>query len=200
MFRKLLPAFAVFALLCSAAAKAQFGVYATVTGERITGISCLDPTGHCAATGGVVDPFGGNFGAYYDFRNLGPVRLGFDLRGGVLSGNKSAQSYQASGSLIRHYSALGGVRASFATPIKYIRPYGEIAFGYGKTNASGYSPVTGISSYSNYAQAEGLVGVDIPVLPNLNIRAIELGAGALFGSDTHGFQQIGAGVVFHTGR
>ncbi len=200
LFRKLLPLFALVILFGSTAARAQIGVYATVTGERITGITCLDPSGQCAATGGVVHPYGATFGGYYDFRNVGPVRLGLDVRGGVLSANKSAQSYQASGSLIRHYSALGGVRASLATPIKYIRPYGEVAFGYGKTNAAGYSVLTGINSYSNYTQAEGLLGVDVPVLPYLDIRAIEFGAGALFGSNTHSFQSIGAGVVFHSGR
>ena len=200
LFRKVLPAFAPLALLCSTAVHAQLGAYATVTGERITGLTCLDPTGQCAAYGGVVDPYGATFGGYYDFRNLGPLRLGVDLRGGVMSANKSAQSYQASGSLIRHYSALGGVRASVPTPFKFLRPYGEVAFGYGKTNAAGYSVTTGSSSYSNYTQAEGLLGLDIPLLPYLDVRAIEFGAGAMFGSSTHGFQSIGAGVVFHTGR
>lgn len=200
LFRKFLPLFAAFVSVCPVAAHAQFGLYGTVTGERLTGFTCLDPTGQCAATSGVVDPFGGTFGGYFDFRNVGPVRLGVDLRGDVLSANKSAQSYQASGGLIRHYAALGGVRASFATPIKYIRPYGEVAFGYAKTNAAGYSTLTGLSSYSNYTQVEGLLGIDVPVLPYVDLRAIEFGAGAIFGSSTHSLQSIGAGVVFHAAR
>ena len=200
LLRKLLPLFAASALSVPLAAHAQLAAYATVTGERLSGLTCLDPLGQCAATGGVVHPYGANFGGYYDFRNIGPVRLGVDLRGNVFATSKSAQSYQASSGLIRQYSALGGIRASFATPIRFIRPYGEFAVGYAKTNAAGYSVVTGINNYSNYVQAEGLVGVDVPVAPFLDIRAVELGAGALFGPSSHGLESVGAGLVFHTPR
>lgn len=200
-FRKSLPLFATLALLASPAARAQLAVYGTVTGERLTGLTCLDPSGVCASTGGVVRPYGATFGGYYDFRNVGPVRLGLDLRGDVLKADKSAQSYEASSGLIRHYDALGGVRASFATPIRFIRPYAEVAFGYAKTNAAGYSATTGFTSDSNYTEAKGLVGLDVPILPYLDIRAIEFGGGALFGGGgSHGIESIGAGIVFHTSR
>ena len=200
LFRKILPLFAASALSISAGAHAQLAAYATVTGERLSGLTCLDPLSQCAATGGVVHPYGANFGGYYDFRTIGPVRFGVDLRGNVFSTSKSAQSYQASSGLLRQYSALGGLRASFATPLKFIRPYGEFAVGYAKTNAAGYSTTTGINSYSNYTEAEGLVGVDVPVASFLSIRAIEFGGGALFGPNTHAVESIGAGVVFHTSR
>ena len=200
LFRKSLPLFAALALLVSPAARAQLAVYGTVTGERLSGLTCLDATGVCASTGGVVRPFGGNFGGYYDFRNVGPVRFGLHLRGDVLKANKSAQSYEASSGLIRHYDALGGVRATLATPIRFIRPYAELAAGYAKTNAAGYSTATGISSYSNFTEVKGFVGVDVPILPYLDLRAIEFGAGALFGSGFHGTESIGAGIVFHTTR
>ena len=200
LFRKLLPLFAACALFFSAASKAQLAAYATVTGERLSGLTCLDPQGQCAATGGVVHPYGANFGGYYDFRNIGPVRLGVDLRGNVFSTSKSAQSYQTSSGLIRQYSALGGIRASFATPIRFIRPYGEFVVGYARTNAAGYDFTTGINNYSNYVEAEGLVGVDVPVASFLDIRAIELGGGALFGPNSHGLESVGAGLVFHTSR
>ncbi len=186
----------LFAVLVSSAAHAQFAVYGTITGERMSGITCLDPTGVCASTDGVVRPYGANFGGYYDFRNVGPVRLGLDVRGDVLKGDKSAEFYQASSGLIRHYDALGGVRASLATPIRYIRPYAEFAVGYAKTNAA--SAVAGTSVFNNYTEAKGIVGVDVPLLPYLDIRAIEFGGGALFGNGTHAIESIGAGLVFHT--
>ena len=197
-FRKSLPLLTVFVLLVSSAARGQLAVYGTVTGERLSGITCLDPLGVCASSGGVVRPYGANFGGYYDFRNVGPVRLGLDVRGDVLKADKSAEFYQASSGLIRHYDALGGVRASFATPIRFIRPYGEFAVGFAKTNAA--SATLGTSSFSNYTEAKGIVGVDVPLLPYLDIRAIEFGGGALFGNGTHAVESIGAGLVFHTTR
>ena len=200
LFRKFLPLFAATLFSISGAAHAQLAAYATVTGERLSGLTCLDPLGKCAATGGLVHPYGAGFGGYYDFRNIGPVRLGVDLRGNVFSTSKSAQSYEASSGLIRQYSGLGGIRASVATPLKFLRPYGEFAVGYAKTNAAGYSVTTGMNSYSNYVEAEGLVGLDVPVTSFLSIRAIELGGGALFGPSTHAVESIGAGVVFHSSR
>ena len=198
LFRKSLPLFAALAFLIFPVAHAQLAAYGTVTGERLSGLTCLDPSGICASAGGVVRPFGANFGGYYDFRNVGPVRLGLDLRGDVLKSDKSAQSYEASSGLIRHYDALAGLRVSLATPIRFIRPYAEIAAGYAKTNAAGFAVTTGASNYNSYTEAKGFLGVDVPILPYLDIRVIEFGAGALFGSGTHATESIGAGVVFHT--
>lgn len=196
LFRKLLPLFAVFALLCVTRAHAQIGVYGTVTGERISGLNCtqLNPIGVGNCTTGTVTekPYGANFGGFYDFRSIGPVRLGVDLRGGVLNTNKNNANNSASSDVIRHYTALGGVRGTVGTPIKWIRPYGEVAVGYAK-----FGPVY---HYANYTQVEGIVGVDIPILPFLDIRGIEFSAGEMFGPSSHGVQSIGAGLVFHTSR
>ena len=203
LFRKLLPWFAPVLFAASSAAHAQFGVYGTVTGEDLSSFKCVTvtaaPTTGCNATGNNVSvkPYGANFGAYYEFRTLGPARLGVDLRGGVLNSSKDTFENLTSADVIRHYSVLGGVRASFGTPIKFIRPYAEVAAGYAR-----FGSVNVLSSYplSDYTQFEGLVGVDVPILPYMDIRAIEFGAGALFGPSTHGLQSIGAGIVFHSAR
>ena len=203
LFHKLLPWFAPLLIAASGAAHAQFGVYATVTGENLSSFKCVTvtaaPTTGCTTTGTDVSvkPYGANFGAYYEFRNLGPARIGLDLRGGVLNSSKDTFENLTSSDVIRQYTALGGVRASFGTPIKFIRPYAEIAGGYAR-----FGSVNALSTYplSNYGEFEGLVGVDVPILPYLDIRAIEFGGGALLGPGTHGLESIGAGIVFHTTR
>ena len=196
LFRKLVPFLAAGAALSATAAHAQFGVFGTVTGQRIGGVACTPTAGSGVGTctsGTTTDkPYGANFGAYYDFRSFGPVRFGVEVRGGVLNTNKDPGANIASTDLIREYTALGGVRASTGTPIKWIRPFAEFAAGYAK-----FGPVY---AYNTYTKAEGLVGVDVPIGSFIDIRAIELGAGALFGPSTHGTQSIGAGLVFHTPR
>jgi hypothetical protein len=186
----------LFLFLLSIAARAQFGVYGTVTGERVTGFTCSDPQDRCASTGGVVRPYGADFGGYYDFRSVGPFRLGVDLRGSVLNSNKSATVYASNVDGVRKYAALGGVRAAFNTPLHWLHPYAEIAGGYAKSNAASTNPTL----YENYGQIKGYVGADIKLLPRLDLRAIELGAGEMFGPDSHSIQSIGIGVVFHTQR
>lgn len=183
-------------LLSSIAVRAQLGVYGTVTGERMGGFTCTDAQGMCASSGGVVRPYGATFGAYYDFRSIGPVRLGVDLRGSVLNSNKSATTYASSTDAVRQYAVLGGVRGEFKMPVRWLRPYAQVSAGYGRTNAASTVP----TQYAQYTQVQGFVGADIPLLPMLDLRAIELGAGEIFGPSSHSIQSIGIGVVFHTAR
>ncbi len=196
LFRKLVPFLAAGAALCTTTAHAQFGVFGTITGQRIGGVACTQTTGSGVGTctsGTTTDkPYGANFGGYYEFRSFGPVRVGAVIRGGVLNTNKDPGAGIASTDLIREYTALGGVRASTGTPIKWIRPFAEVVAGYDK-----FGPVY---AYNTYTKVEGVVGVDVPVASFMDIRAIELGAGALFGPSSHSTQSIGAGLVFHTPR
>ena len=207
LFRKLLPLFAVAVLFAPRFAHAQLGLYGTFNGQRVTGFTCQATTGTCASPDGTVRPYGGNFGAYYDFRTVGPVRLGADLRGNIFSANKSAVEFQGGSGVNKFYGVLGGVRASIGTPITFLHPYAEAAAGLARTNAASafvgtyQNPTpTNVEIYSNFTQVEGLVGLDVTLFPYLDIRAIEFGAGALFGPSTHGTQSIGAGVVFHLPR
>jgi hypothetical protein len=224
---------------CSIAAHAQLGVYGTVTGSWFGGVTCPSYAAPCASNDGKVRPFGGSFGGYYDFHTWGPVRLGADLRGDILTTNKRADSSAGGRNIVREFDFLGGVRGSFKTPKRWLHPYAEIAGGYSRNNSSGlytntitinntvvppistsiltYDP----SAYTNYTVIKGFVGVDLNVLPYLDIRAIELGEGGAFGStptletvtitngttgprvvntsssDTHGISSIGAGIVIH---
>lgn len=184
------------------AAHAQFGVYGMVQGENIKNITCLDPSGTCAASNGTAKPYGGAFGAYYDFKTYGPIRLGGDIRGTFLNSNKSAYYYQGGGDLVRHYSVLGGVRGTIRTPFHVLRPYVQVSGGLGRTNGPQPSSpgISGRDNYKDYGQVQGFVGLDLALFPNLDFRVIEFGAGEVFGSNSHSIQSIGLGVVFHTSR
>jgi hypothetical protein len=225
---------------CSIAANAQLGVYATATGNWIGGVTCPSFASPCAENDGKVKPFGGNFGIFYDWRNYGPIRLGFDARGAVESANKRADASAGGPGISKNYEGLGGVRATLRTPLHWLHPYAEVAGGISRNNSSGLytntvtinnnvtPPVTRTTLsydpavYSNYGLVKGFVGLDIPLLPYLSFRAIELGAGSSFGStptlqtttvttsgtttttrtvvntyspSSHGILSIGAGIV-----
>lgn len=177
-------------------ARAQFGVYATITGENFNGITCADPQNECAANNGTAKPYGSSFGAQYDWRKYGPALVGFDVRGEALNSNKSAANDSGGTDLVRHYAALGGARASFSTPFKVVRPYVEVAAGLGRTNAASAPS----NAYQNFTQVQGFAGIDLALFSVLDIRVIELGAGELFGPSSHSIQSIGLGVVFHLPR
>ncbi len=188
-FRKILF-LGVAALLCGASSMhAQFSIYGTVVGERVGGFTCADPQGRCADTDGHERPFGSNFGAFYDFKSYKLARFGADVRGGVTNANKSATSYGASSDLVRHYSALAGPRASFRTPLHALKPYAEVLGGYARYNDA--------NTTQQFGQIEGYVGLDVSIVPFLDLRAIELGEGEMFGSGSHNVQSIGAGLVLH---
>ena len=230
-----------FGLGYSLTANAQLGVYATATGNWFRGINCPSFASPCADTGGKVRPFGGNFGAYYDFRNFGPIRFGVDARGSIESSNKRGDSAAGGPGIVKHYEGLGGVRGTFRTPVRWLRPYAEIAGGFARNNANGLytntittnntlnPPLTqstlsfNPASYTEYGLVKGFVGLDIPLLPWLSFRAVELGAGTAIGTATtfqtttvtisgtstttstvvntrspgsHSIQSIGSGIVF----
>jgi len=190
-FRKILLFCTAAVLGFAASAHAQIGVYGVVTGERVGGFTCQDPLPRhqCASNDGKERPYGGNFGIFYDWRKLGPVRVGVDLRGGVTNANKSALVYGTSTDFVRHYSALAGPRVTFKTPFSALHSYAEVV--------GGYARYLDARTVSQSGQVQGLVGLDVKILPFLDFRAIEVGAGELFGDNSHSTQSIGAGVVLH---
>ncbi len=209
LFRKFaLFSAALMAVCCAPLLHAQIGLYATVTGGRMSGIKCLDPQNVCASNDGSIRPYGTTFGGYYEFRSFGPARVGFDVRGSVLNTNKPADLYQASTDNIRHYTALGGLRAGFNTPIKYIHPYAQVDGGFARTNAvgqyhtvaAGLSPFNPALDYRNYGQVQGVAGIDVPLFSVLELRAIEFTGGEMFGPSTHSVVSLSAGVVIRLGR
>lgn len=187
-------------LLYVGSARAQFGVYGMVTGQRFGGINCPSFASPCAAGGGRAKDYGGTFGVQYDLRTFGPVRLGVDARGETFTSNKRADSSAGGVGIMRQYSVLGGIRGSVATPISWLRPYAEIAAGYTRNNANGvYTETTTVNNtvapplsvttvsfnpavYTSQPMFKAMVGADVHVGPHFDIRAIELGIGDAFGS------------------
>jgi hypothetical protein len=226
---------------CAAAARAQAGVYVGYTATRLSGITCLTsvvepPSGviaplQCssgafgqvvnssgtvvtAAQNGVVNPAGIQAGVYYDFKTLGPVRLGLDLRGGDFHSNKSATSTSGGKNATGLDDVLLGVRGSFHTHYSWLSPYVQVSAGYARSNATlPFGTATSLGGSStpprsedNFLMYEGFAGITIHVFPAIDLRPVELGIGNMnrFGSSgagdgpsSVGVKSIGAAVVFH---
>jgi hypothetical protein len=239
-FRKSLVV-VLMGLGCAAAAHAQAGVYIGYTGIRLSGIECLvtqivpnsatppytplqcasgadgpvvNQSGVVLVGGknGNVNPSGIQFGGYYDFKTVGPVRLGLDLRGGDLHSNKSATSFAGGTNTTGFENVLLGVRGSFHTKYSWLSPYAQISAGYARSNATepfgSPNPLPLQPRYEdNFLVYEGFVGVDIHVFPLIDLRPVELGignmnrfgtAGPNDGPGSIGVKSIGAAIVFHT--
>jgi hypothetical protein len=210
-FRKAVLLLAAVAIATATSSHAQVGVYGMFTVDRLSNIasSPLPPppnsTGSAFARSNSVDPLGGTGGVYYDFLKLGPVKLGADLRGSILTTKRGAY-VNFNGPGARVYSVLGGVRGVFQTPVKSLKPYLQISAGLGRSD---YGLYTGRPAsdqplpnaiYSNF-EYEGLVGLDIKMLPIMDWRVAEFGYGGLdpFGTYSHNYpiKQVSMGFVFH---
>jgi hypothetical protein len=204
-FRKAVLLLAVVAVATSVSAHAQVGVYGMFTVDRLSNIASsplpAPTTSGPNARNNTADPIGGTGGIYYDFLKLGPVKLGADLRGSILTTKRGANvNFNDSGTRI--YSALGGVRAVFHTPIAPLKPYiqGSVGLGrsdYGLSNTTSSGQVI---LYNNFEYI-GLAGLDIKLLPIMDWRVAELGYGGLnpFGTYGHNYpiKQVSMGFVFH---
>src|ERR1700748_3013451 len=86
-FRKAVLLLASVAFVSATSAHAQFGVYGMFTVNRLSNIASSPEQNPnvTSARSNSVDPLGGTGGVYYDFKKLGPVRLGADLRGSILT-------------------------------------------------------------------------------------------------------------------
>jgi hypothetical protein len=222
MIRKSLCLLAVTTLVLFANASlahGQVAVYGTVTLKDLGGIqsspvlsyvsSSTSSTTIATTYHNTVDPLGFTGGAYYDFKNIGPIRLGVDLRGSIVSTKRGAQTnFQGPGSHI--YSGLGGVRAVFPSPIKIVKPYAQLSGGYARsnygvlTNAQTTTTVfPGIPTQSSL-EYHVFAGADIHILPIADFRIVELGFGGLesFGNYAHNYpiRSISSGFVLHFPR
>jgi hypothetical protein len=228
MIRTLRLSFAVLALALSASsatARAQLSAYGMFTVDRMTGVSTspilqtLSPlpctgttTINCTAYNDRVNPLGFTGGFFYDFKTLGPVTLGVDLRGGVASAKHGAQTY-AEGSGAHIYSSLGGIRAAFRTPYKILGPYVQGSVGYARSNFgvltdavhSGTTypanPLYPGTPTQNGIEYQGTAGLDLHFLPYADWRVAELNFGAIqtSGNYSHSYPlySVSTGVVFH---
>jgi len=197
---------------CGLTAHAQFGAYFGYTGERLGGIPCksfIGTANDCSSTtaslaGGTstaltdsVSPSGIFFGGYWDFKTLGPVRLGADVRYYDAKSNKSASTATGGPNATSSNTVLGGVRGTFHTHFSWLKPYGEIAFGRTSTDAA-----NGPGKFSSYFRYQGFAGVDLRILPVMDLRPVEVGLGDMSpiggGSGSISVRSIGAAIVFHT--
>jgi hypothetical protein len=205
IFRKAVLFVAAVAVAATTSAHAQVGVYGMFTVDRLSNIAS-SPLPAPTTTGpnarsNTADPLGGTGGIYYDFMKLGPVKLGADLRGSILTTKRGANvSFNDTGTRI--YSALGGVRAVFHTPLASLKPYLQVSAGLGRSDY-GLSNTTStghVILYNNF-EYEGLAGLDIKLLPIMDWRVAELGYGGLnpFGTNSHNYpiKQVSMGFVFH---
>jgi hypothetical protein len=200
-FRKGFGVF-VLGLLClgvSVRAHAQIGVYGMYSVDHISDIHCYAVAPQvCSAANGAVNPTGGMGGIYYGWKTFGLVRLGADVRGGVQHANKSASSSAGGTNSTNDNYALGGVRAEVKTPIFWLKPYAEVLAGWGRTDAA--EPT---HAFDNYIQYQGLAGVDVRLLPVLDLRPVEVGIGEMNrtgngqGPSSLNVRTLGAGVVLH---
>jgi hypothetical protein len=205
IFRKAVLLLAAVAVATTISAQAQVGVYGMFTVDRLSNIQS-SPLPAPTTTGpnarlNTADPLGGTGGIYYDFLKLGPIKLGADLRGSIMSTKRGANvSFNDSGARI--YSALGGVRAVFHTPIASLKPYiqGSVGLGRSDYGLSNTTPSGQVILYNNF-EYEGLAGLDIKLLPIMDWRVAEFGYGGLdpFGTYSHNYpiKQVSMGFVFH---
>jgi hypothetical protein len=205
IFRKAVLLLAAVAVATTISAQAQVGVYGMFTVDRLSNIQS-SPLPAPTTTGpnarlNTADPLGGTGGIYYDFLKLGPIKLGADLRGSIMSTKRGANvSFNDSGARI--YSALGGVRAAFHTPIASLKPYiqGSVGLGRSDYGLSNTTPSGQVILYNNF-EYEGLAGLDIKLLPIMDWRVAEFGYGGLdpFGTYSHNYpiKQVSMGFVFH---
>ncbi len=239
IFRKAVLLLAA-AIVTPTLAHAQFGVYGTVTVNRLSGLdssplapvnanptNCPTPTPpatlpQTCQVNSNIDPIGGTGGVYYDFKTIGPVRLGADLRGTITDSKQGAYTFSRGGGA-RIYSTLGGIRATFHTPWAPVKPYVQVSAGLARSDYGLYTTVVAIPAttvttssgttitippvlqnkvvtYNNF-QYEGFAGVDVKVLPIMDFRVVELGYGAVnsFGTNSHNYPigSLSSGVVFH---
>jgi hypothetical protein len=196
MIRRSLVLFA--ALFFAVSAHAQLAAYGTFTVSRLSGINSSPYAAQYGSPEGLlpyVNPLGGTGGVSYDFMNLGPIRLGADVRGSILSTHRGGEAaFDGTGARIE--SGLGGVKASFHTPYKFLTPYVQASAGIGRSDYG----LTGFPLHSNF-EYHLFAGLDVHAFPIMDFRVAELGYGGLdaSGNDSHNYplKTFSAGVVFH---
>ena len=189
-------------------AHAQAGVYGVFTASRLGGTQSSPYAPSIVPVGGTlaadvkstVDVSGGTFGGYYDFRTLGPIRLGADVRGYVESSTRGAGVLNV-GAGSHLYSVLGGVRGSFHTRYSFLAPYVQLSGGIGRSDFGLLRNTAGSYQLQNGFEYHAFVGADIHLFPAIDFRVVELGYGGLaaFGNNSHNYPlyTVGTGIVLH---
>lgn len=205
MIRKSL--YVLAASLFAVSAHAQLAGYATLTVSRMSGI---DTSPYAAKLSpnpveGSINPLGATIGGYYDFKTVGPIRLGADVRGQILTTKQGAESgFNGVGG--RVHSVLGGLRGSFHTPFKPFEGYVQGSAGLGQSDYGFPGTILKTSTTSTPSQIvlknnfeyHAFVGLQLHVTPIAEWRVFEVGYGALSGGGhTYPLKSVSTGVVFH---
>jgi hypothetical protein len=205
---------------CGVVAQAQAGVYFGYSATKFSGITCNSGStpstavpcsnGTAAGGSGSVNPSGLFVGGYYDFKTYGPVRLGGEVRYMDDRSNKSAANPTGGSNATSANTILAGVRGVLKTHYDWVKPYGFIGFGRTSSNVTepngtfvDTTSTVPVRQNDSFFQYEVFAGVDIRVLPYLDLRPVELGIGNMnrfgsgSGSSSAGVKSIGAGIVLH---
>lgn len=183
---------AVVLLICIGARAQVAALYVTSSSSRFSNVATGSiPNGSSSQeqnanfwTSGV----GG--GLTLNFLPVGPIKLGIDLRGSTRPGTVGADT------------AMAGLKVAFNPPLIHLKPYIEGSGGYVATRTVNVS--SGGGTFPNeYAAWEILGGVDIPLAPLIDFRAVELGGGT--GMSIHGIANspnislftVNTGLVLH---
>ena len=103
-------------------------------------------------------------GLTLNFLPVGPIKLGLDFRGSTHPGTVGADT------------AMAGFKVGFNPPLIRLKPYLQASGGYVATRTVNVS-VNGATFDNRYAAWEILGGIDIPLAPFLDFRAVEVGGG-----------------------
>jgi len=165
--------------LSTIAARAQLAIYGNFGATHVT-----DSSNHTANWF-----YGPGVGVYYDFLHFGPIAAGVDLRGNFLFGSHE-----------KYRSGLIGVRLAAKPPLSPIKPYAQFSIGAGgdKTDSKKFSD----TNYSTKFQYEVLGGVDLTILPRIDLRVAEVGYGRMSGinggtvAPATNLVTVSSGIVF----
>jgi len=114
------------------------------------------------------------------------INLRLDLRGSTAPGTPGATT------------GLAGIKLSVHPPLLRLRPYIQASGGYLGTRSVNVTPGAAGSTFSHHDGAwEILGGIDYPVMPFIDFRAIEFGGGRAVISNGPSFFTINTGLVVH---
>jgi hypothetical protein len=195
--RRLLPLLVALLLVPSARSQA-LAAYVTLSPSHLSNIQ----TGAVySVSGGYINQttsyttVGVGGGITANFLPIGPIRLGFDLRGSTRPGTSGVDS------------ALIGVKLGVHPPGLRLHPYIQASVGYLASRTTNVSTPPGQTSgqaggtFGNqYAVYEILGGIDYPLVGPLDFRVVEIGGGsgiANFGSYNPAFFTVNTGLVVH---
>jgi hypothetical protein len=201
MLRPLIPTLALLSapllsapLLSAPLLQAQaISVYGTFTVPHVSDVRNGGAAPNYDTTSFWAPGFGA--GATFGIIPIGPIRLGFDVRGSSKPGTNGVDT------------GLAGVKLGVKLPFIAIKPYVQASGGYlgTRTKITAGAPTGGISR-DHFVGYEFFAGADIPIAPFFDLRAVEIGGGHAYNisglNDTSGNYSINVftvstGLVLH---